>query len=355
MKSIAMNDQPRLAVSADRRPSCWLRRGSAAAIIAVAVLMWSVPAMGSPWTLPGDELTLMMDQNFDYASSEYLPDGHHQFFPLQGRYRAQTMRLGARYGFTDRFEGAIGIDISNVNYQADALVLDEFDETPTPGEATESILDFSSSEFGAGDLRLSGRYNLISGDIMVTTSTTAKVPTGYTSPTGTFTTTEDGTEQTGGQATLGDGQADVTQALLIGSVLPTRTFLRAEAGARYRFGAPGHQAVGNLRVGQPIGSSLIAMAGVSGHLTVVEGDVIGTTFIAEDPTVAAADYTADNIRQQDLRLDRDAVDLSAGLLVDLGDIELTANYQYTVWGRNTGAVHSLTVGSIFALPDVTGR
>ncbi len=325
-------------------------------LLFAAFLLSAGPAAASPWTLPADELTLTMDQVFSYASNEYLSDGYYQEFPLDGSFRSQTMTLGARYGFTDRFEGAMQFNVSHVTYSADPLILEEFDEAPTGGEATDSILNFNSSQFGAADLFLSARYNLHEGPVMVTSATTAKLPTGYEEPAPTFTTGPDGEQRVGGQATLGDAQSDLMQSLLVGTVVqPTGTFVRAELGGRYRFGAPGHQAFADVRAGQHIGDSLIFIAGVTGNMTLMQGEVIGETLIARDASVPAAQFDEDNIRSEDLRLDRNNLDGVAGLLLALGDIELTANYYYTFWGRNTAATHAFTVGTIFSLPDVTGR
>lgn len=325
-----------------------------ALLVGLAVIAGGSTAFASPWTLPADELVITTDQHFEYAHAEYLPDGYYQSFPLDGRFQSQTMRLGARYGFTERFEGSLQLDVSNVTYSADPLILEDFEEAPSSSEATEQILDFNSSQFGASDLRLSGSYNLHRGEVWVTTATRAKVPTGYEQPTGTFHVNEQGETEIGGQATLGDGQADLGQTIMLGTVLrPTGTFIRTEVGGQFRFGDPGHQLLGDLRVGQPVGDALLLVAGATGYHTFVQGEVIGETMIAEDPSVSPAQFTGDNIRAEELRLDSSALNLLGGLLVDLGDVEMTANYYYTVYGQNTAAVHSFTVGTIVALPDVT--
>lgn len=325
-------------------------------LIIALIVASSSTAAASPWTLPADELVFNIDQTFQHADHEYLVDGTYQAFPLNAHFRSQSMRLGARYGFSDRFEGAIDITIGHLTYSADTLILNEFDEIPSPGEATETILDFNSSQFGAADLRLQGHYNLLAGPVMVTTGTTVKFPTGYEQPTGTFFTDKAGNTRTGGQATLGDGQTDVMQSLLLGTyIAETETFMAGEAAFRYRFSSPGHQAVANLRVGQYLNDSVIAIAGLSGETTLTEGEVIGETFVAVDPSVSNTDFTGDNIEVRDLRLDRDVLNINAGLLFDLGAVEVTANYGRTMWGRNVAAAHSFTVGTIFAIEDVTGR
>lgn len=128
-----------------------------AAVAVALIVTWSSSAAASPWTLPQDHLVLNMDYHIEQADAEYLSDGSYQYYPLDGQLRTKTMRLGVRYGFTDHFEGAIDFDVSQVNYSADPLLLD--DDFDSPGEATASILDFNSTMFGAGDLRFRGNYN----------------------------------------------------------------------------------------------------------------------------------------------------------------------------------------------------
>ena len=309
----------------------------------------------SPWTLPQDRLVLTMDYHIQHADYEFLADGTRQAYPLNGQFRGKAIRLGARYGFTDDFDGAISLDISQINYGADPLLLDV--DFETAGEATQSILNFNSVQFGAGDLRLRGNYNLLRssrGFWLVTSSTRAKLPTGYDAPTGTFFTDADGEERIGGQATRGDGQVDITQALMFGGFFaPTGGFGRAEVGLEYRFGDPGHRVVTDVRVGQPVGDRLIAIVGmVAGH-NITEGEVIGQTMIANNPYLPASQFTMDNIRAEDLRLDSSNLGFMGGLLFDFGDIEFTTNYYYTAKGRNVAGTHAFTFGTIVSISDVT--
>ncbi len=324
-------------------------------LLTLAVLIATPTTVtASPWTLPKDELVLDLSHDFQVATSEYLFDGTQQIFPLNGVFRSHNARFGARYGFSDRFEGAATFNVALVTYNANALIMNDFDEGTTSAEATDVIRDFSTARFGAGDVHLHARYNLRSGLIMVTTESTVKLPTGYETPEGTFRTTADGQTEIRGQATLGDGQTDLTQSILFGAYIPpTRTFVRLDTGLRYRFGAPGHQAVGALRAGQFLGDIFVFTAGVGGHYTITEGDVIGEAFVAIDPTLDARDYSPDNVRVFDMRLDSDAFRAELGLLVQLGDIEVVGGYSRTLWGRNTSVVNTFSLTALFALPDFT--
>lgn len=327
-----------------------------AALTALLILAaGSSPAYASPWTLPQDRLVLTMDTHIQQADYEYLADGTKQPFPLNGEFRAKSVRLGARYGFTDDFDGALSLDVSQINYTADPLLLGyNFDSA---AEATDQILNFNSTQFGAGDLRLRGNYNLTRssrGLWLVTSSTRAKLPTGYDEPTGTFFVDDEGNERIGGQATRGDAQVDLAQALMVGGYFPpTGGFARAEGEVVYRFGDPGHRVTTDVRVGQPIGDRLIAIVGLTGGHTVTEGEVIGQSMIANNPGVPAREFTMDNIRAEDLRLDRSNLHVMGGVLFDFGDVEFTANYYYTAMGRNMANVHAFTFGTIVSVADVT--
>ncbi|MFU8805078.1 MAG: hypothetical protein ACNA8W_14790 [Bradymonadaceae bacterium] len=319
----------------------------------LAGLVGPSAAWASPWTLPTDELGLTVDYTFQYADREFLPDGTFQAFPLEGASLSHTMRLGARYGFTDKFEGAVDVEFKQITYQAQTVLLGLPEDSENLSEVNDTILDFNTLRMGAGDFYFHGRYNLRRGLIMITSETTLKLPTGYDAPQGTF---NDEMTSVLGQATLGDAQTDLTQSLLLGGFLPaTKTFARLDAGLRLRFGAPGPQAVGALKVGQFIGDTLLLIGGLRAHQTIAQGDRIGVTMTAIDPTIPRSQFTEDNIRSVDLYLDSDLAIGEAGVLFRLGDFELTANYGYTFRGRNVAASHSVSIGTIFAIDGVTAR
>lgn len=331
--------------------------------ILLAIIISSTAAFASPWTAPADEFVLTLDQDFQFASREFLPSGKLQLFSLNATYQSQTTRIGMRYGFTERFEGAIDLTFSHVTFKADPFVFANFEDGATARDATNAIINFNTSEFGTGDFFFHTRYNFIKRQVLLTTETTVKLPTDYTRPTGTFISSveeavggSDKTILTGGQATLGDGQSDLTQSLLLGTYIPqTRTFIRLDTGLRYRFGTPGHQALANFRAGQFIGNRLVIAAGIGYLKTITEGQPIGDTFIAKDPRQAAAEFSLDNLEIIPIALDRDALNVDGTLIFSVGDFELLANYAQTVLGKNTAAIHSFTVGAIFVFPEVTGH
>lgn len=313
-------------------------------------------ATASPWTLPADELVLSLSQDFHYARDEFLPDGTRQAFPLEGEFRAISTRIGARYGFTDRIETYLELNIAAVTFRSDPLILANFPEGATAAEATDSIISFNTVEFGAADLNLGFRGNLLRGPVMITTGTEAKIPTGYDRPTGTFFVESDGSPGQGGQATLGDGQADITQYLHFGTFLPaTRTFARLDLGFRYRFSSPGHQGLAGLRAGQFVGDNVVLTAGVGWLQTLFEGEVIGESYVARDANLPANQYTLEDIEIIEIGLDRDAVTLEAGLIATIRGIEVQANYGYTFLGANTAATHVVSLGTILVLPELTAR
>ena len=141
------------------------------------------------------------------------------------------MRFSGRYGFSERFEGELTLNLKHVSYQSQPYL----PALPEPGEdgqvdpvATRTnITDFSGTALGPGDIFLTGRYNLLRSLLMITTEGSLKVPAGYETPNAL-------------NVTLGDGQIDYTQSLLLGTVLPeTGTFARLDAGFRLRSGMPG--------------------------------------------------------------------------------------------------------------------
>jgi hypothetical protein len=323
--------------------------------LSTAFLLVPLSLQASPWTLPANQLTLIVSQDFQYADHEFLPDGRYQAFPLNGAFRSANTRLLARYGFTDRFEGGLNLNLSIVSYQDDPLILEDFPDGATSAEVTDAILNFNSVAFGAGDVHLYGNYNLYRGPVLITSSTSVKLPTGYAPPSGTFRTTESGETVIGGQTTLGDGQTDITQLILLGTYIPiTKSFARLDAGLRFRAGSPGHQALANLRVGQFFGDRFILTAGFGWLQTITEGDVIGESFIATDPSVTALEFTPDNVEILDLRLDQDALSFEAGLIFNVRDLEFIANYSQIFRGTNVAQVHSFSVSTIFSLPGITG-
>ncbi len=320
-------------------------------VATLATLLTTAPAQASPWTLPQDELAFAVSYNFQIANSEYLPDGHHQIFPLEGSSLSQGIQLTTRYGFTDRFEGAVDLSFKQVTYQALPLILGAPDDPSQLSGWNDAIIDFNTARTGMADVYFYGRYNLRRGLIMITSETSAKLPTGYQAPEGTF---DEDTGLVAGQATLGDGQADITQSILFGAYLPaTGGFARLDLGARLRFGSPGNQLVGGAKIGQPLNPTTVLFAGARGHFTINQGEVIGTTLVARDPSIPRSEFTGANIIPIPLRLDSDELVLEGGVLFRIATIEIVANYGYTIWGQNTAATHTFSIGTGYSIANAT--
>ena len=128
---------------------------------------------------------------FDYqwARDEFLDErGADQPFPLNGRYRATTLNLGLRAGFTDRFELELQVPFKLVSYPSDTVILLE-PPMPTGSDLDfyqENVIDLSRTRQGIGDIWFTGRYNLARWPVAVAIEGRLKTPTGYDGPAGTF-------------------------------------------------------------------------------------------------------------------------------------------------------------------------
>ena len=316
----------------------------AAALALTALTVFPDPVDASPWTVPEDQTVLDVAYDFQFATHEFIPDGTFQRFPVDGRFVSNTLRIGARYGISERLEIGALANFKSVSYTADPVIL-ELPEEVTLQSARESIVDFNDNEFGAGDVLIGGRYNFVKKAFAAANELQLKLPTGYRTPQGTF------DQQTGAVAddvTLGDGQADLEDAILLGLFIPqSRTFARLDAGFRLRFGGPGHQVFGTAKLGQFIGKNVLLFAGVNGAYTVTEGEVIGTTFVATEFDLTADELAAgQNVEPVDLRLDKDWLQAEGGvLLVVARGVEVQAAYQRIVVGRNIPAINTFSVGT----------
>ena len=312
-------------------------------------------ATASPWTLPKESLAIGFDVDFQLATSEYLDSRSVQTLPLDAEFQSTSLRIGARYGFTDRFEGSFQIALKKINYNADPVVLGfpEGVETATVEEARGSILDFSRSAIGSADAHFTARYNILRGQLMLTNETVLKLPTGYDKPSSTL--DEDGFVSD--DVTLGDGQADLENSILAGLFLPeSRTFFRSGLGFRFRFGDPGHQALANLKVGQFLGEKFIVFVGADASVTVISGTPIGETLQANSDNVTAANITADDFSPQPLYLDKDFINVGVGaLFVATSGIEIQGSYNRTVFGRNLPVINAFTVGTSITIPNLIGE
>jgi len=328
-------------------------------------MIWASPLWASPWTLPADEGALSLSYDFSSANKEFLPEGEFeglQEFPLDGQFNSSRLAVGFRYGFTEKVEGELDVAIKQVNFESTPFVngnMSEVENRSTLYNGSEGIYDFSSTSTGFGDFRFKGRYNFWSKDeiLKLTTETSLKLPGGYEEPSGTFQGDEQQLGQIADDVTLGDGQVDVTQKLLFGGfIVPTRTFVRVEAGFRHRFGPPGDQGSAGLKVGQNLGQNLLLFVSSQGTLTVTEGSSIGKSFISTEPDAEPYEMSGGpdgNVRQIPLTLDKDFLQLGGGMIVRLSAAEVQLSYRQIVWGRNIPAIKTASISTVFSFPDLT--
>lgn len=318
-------------------------------------------AVASPWTVPQDDLAVDFRYDFQRADREFLQDGTLQAFPLDGSYTASQLSFGARYGFTDRVEGAVELNFKQVSYSAQPFVasgLDNFDNRQSLYEDSGGLLNFSETRLGASDFYFRGRYNFFDqkGLLKLTTESELKLPAGYEEPSGTFAEDVPVPGDVRDDVTLGDGQVDLTQRLLFGAyVVPTRTFVSVDAGYELRFGPPGDRLVGGLKVGQNLGDNVVVFLGSRGRYTVVQGESIGISFVTDRPELEPYELGGDDIQQVPLFLDKSSLDLTGGLIFKIDDTEVQFAYNRTLWGENRPMIQTVSAGTSIALPNVAGR
>lgn len=325
--------------------------------LAVAGLWAFAPdvAQASPWTLPQGKGVLFTGFGYQVATQEYLDTPNAQVFPLDGRYDAASLTLGARLGLTDEFEIELSVPLTVVSYQSDPVIL--LDQPDLDG-FQENVINLSRTRAGVSDVRVFGRYRLLSRPLVLTIEGGIKIPTGYDGPAGTFGERPETQEEfvnrieqfvdpdnVQDDVTLGDGQIDLQASLLVGYALRFGLFFRLSAGYRLRLGGAGDQVIGLVRVGQAIGRTFLVYVGAEGALSIQDGRVIGISVAAEDPTLPAEDYGGlTNLRLRELQLFQDFIRVGGGTIIRLTKkLEFNLGYEYTLWGRNTAAVHSGSV------------
>ena len=324
--------------------------------MAASSLLAPTTADASPWLPDDGELTIGLTYDFQHADREFLPSGTDQAFPLNGTFSGSQLTLQSGYGITEKFEVAGSIAFKHVSYEADPIILNLPDGADS-SEATGSILDFSESDLGASDIRLTGRYQLANLDdiLLVATDTELKLPTGYDKPRPTFEDGQPSATNIRDDVTLGDGQADITQTLQAGAfVPPTGTFSQLDAGFAFRFGDPGHQLLGGLKLGQFIGDSVMVFGQVGGRLTVTDGNVIGETFVAVDPTLANTEFSGDNVEPTELAVDRDYLEVGGGVVFQLEAFELQAAFTQIAVGENIPKLQKASLSILYRAQDVFG-
>ncbi len=337
-------------------------RSLVAALCAAPLLVLSSRASASPWTLPRGTIALSGTFGYQSATREFLDGGRAQNFPLRGAYTGTGFYLGLRVAFLDGLELEFGLPIRQVSYTSDSVILLEPPEGSTERAIDyyqRNILNFSRTNSGIGDLNLAARYRLLQQPFALAAEVRVKAPTGYTGPQGTFGDRPSSNaafladvrrwvtpENVRDDVTLGDGQLDTSLGLLFGYSFRTQTFVRADAAYNVRFGGAGHQVISAVRAGQGIGRWLLLYGWAQLTYTVTQGRVIGVSVAAQDPNVPATEYLgANNLLLRELRLERDALDIGGGVIVRLTpEVELNLGYSRTVWGRNTAATDSLSLG-----------
>lgn len=320
-------------------------------LLLFAAGLFLVPAVAdaSPWTLKGKTGAVSISTDYQWADTEWLISGEYQRFPLQGKYFGFNLRVGARYGITDRLEVGLRLALTHVEYSADEVYLGgpfgpDPDSIANRGELVDGLTSLDSETTGLGDVEIVGRFRITPPDMWFFTAAPElhiKVPTGYRAPGGTF--ADDGS--LADDVTIGDGQADFTIRMHVGGAPHWRLFLRGDGGFRFRTFGPGHQVVGSFKLGGRIGTFFIPYAGVDAEHTVNEGAVIGTSFTTTTPEKPAREFTIDDVVATEYRLDRTLVRPSVGFIFSFKKYEVDVGYTFVAHGQNVAQLHILHLGT----------
>jgi hypothetical protein len=327
-------------------------------VFACCWLALPTDAGATPWVLEEDEIAVTGRFDYQRADQEFFGPGEKVDYSLNGEYEATTFELSARLGLVDRLEMQLAIPIKNVSYRADPVILLPCEEQ-TLDCSQENVNDLSQTTSGVGDIRLGSRYQFLEGPLAGAFELMIKTPTGYDRPSGTFgdepksagdfqenITTYAQPDNIEDDVTLGDGQLDIGAKAKFGWSLPSRTFIRLDAGYLLRLAGAGDQVNGHLQLGQAIGQRLLLIGGASLDYAVQDGEVIGVSVAAEDPSLPAEDYEGTkNLRLREVPLDEDRLKVHGGVLLRMTDqTELKLNYSRIVWGRNTALTQTLSIG-----------
>lgn len=331
----------------------------------VALLLLPQLANASPWTLPKNKLVVWASADYQFARQEFLDSNTAQNFPLRGQLDATSISVGARIGLTDRLELEVSLPFRVVSYRSDPVLLVAQPESSALSSLDfyqENVIDLSRTVSGVGDFRFTPRVRLFKAPVAVAFEFGIKAPTGYDGPAGTFGDRPSSQEafladvgrfvapeNVQDDVTLGDAQLDLSPRLLLGYALRTGTFFRGALGYDLRLGGAGDQIYAELKAGQVLHPRLLVYAGVNLVYAVQTGRVIGVSVAAEDPDVPARDYGGlDNLRLREVTLDRDALDLSGGVIVRMSPaFEVNVGLQRTLWGRNTSVITAVSLSAAF--------
>ncbi|MFT6628163.1 MAG: hypothetical protein ACJA1R_001424 [Flavobacteriales bacterium] len=313
-------------------------------------------ALASPWTLPRHAISLSIGGDMQTASEEFRQSSERVSYPVDGSYFSSNLRAGVRYGLSDRTEVSANLVLTYRSFQADEMYFGPVlnpdvgvDPPDNDAQIRANILSIDREAFGIGDIRLALRHRFTPLHATVwAVEIEVKMPTGYPAPEGVFN-DDDITAGVADDVTLGDAQTDITTRLLFGAVPARDFFIRADAGFRVRLFGPGHQVVGSFKTGYRIGGALLPYVWSDAEHSVTDGSVIGTTFLFADPDLEAEDATIDDLVGRDITLDHSLVRAGAGAIISFGDRDVDFGYGITVWGKNTGRIHTFSIGTNFAL------
>ena len=336
--------------------------GSLRVLAGLAALWWLAGAAhASPWTAPAGTTFISVGTAYSQARNEFLSrEAVNDFdlsarrrFPLDGQLQIFSQQLSLRYGVTDRIEVGAGLALKYIVFDAEPIYMGApIDELSGTRQLLDGVYDFDRHVGGLGDLLLVGRYRLTSPARGVAAlELEIKVPTGYNPPGGTFEIASDGTQTNvvDDDVALGDGQADLTLQLLLGFATRRGGFLRSDLGIRFRNGGPGQQVIGSMKIGRSFRNRVIPYLGVSAEHSFTEGNEVGTTLIARDPSVHPADFAGGNVVAVPFRLDRSVVSPTAGAIIRMPTLDLDLAYRVVAWGRNVSATHQANVTMSFRI------
>lgn len=319
-----------------------------AAFVFVGLYLSAQGVMASPWILPQGVVVLQLSAGTDFAEREYLPDGTLQRFPLNGRFESHHFSVGARYGLVEDLELHFNTQLKGVNYNADPVIILEDGAAPLTGdEARAQVLNFNRRAAGLGDLNVGLGYQHLRGALNISSNVHVKIPTGYIAPRETF--IDGNPEELGDDVTIGDGQLDLRYTLAIGAFFTrTLTLVELNMGYNLRFNGPGHQWMGQLKLGQALSDRVFLFTSARGAYTLFQGEVIGDSVVARDPGIDADDFTPDNVTAIALTLDRDYLIAEAGVILRFEGREIIVSGSRTVLGANFPQLTGVTVTTLLA-------
>ena len=326
-----------------------LSSGLLATVVLVGAVSLARPADASPWILKKGSIVVGLNAGGQFARKEFLPDGKLQRFPLRGAADNYFLEVGGRYGLGGGFEISARTLLKGISYQSDAVLLPGNPPPKTLAENRAAVFDFSQRAVGLADIYVGLGYQHLKKPLRLASSLELKFPTGYRKPRETFNQGTPAPDRIGDDVTLGDGQVDLQYKLELGVFIrATRSVLQLDAGYRARFNGPGHQAIGQIKIGQMIGRFLLLYAAVNGARTVFDGEVIGKSYIAVNPDVLAKDYAGTDIKEVELTLDRDFVEVSGGAILRFARREWVLRVAHTVLGKNYSQLTSVSIGMLIS-------